>query len=572
MSGRAAPLAPALLAHLLRDFACAIGHDGTLHRGIAAAPGEATAGAFETALAAEALTHPALARTEPALAGALVECLRAMAAGGTLVRAIGKLPLVVVSDDPERLDIRTATHEFFGNLREGVLHQRMRDATGPGVKHGGAMIEFRLWGRAHCLDVEDAIVEARVDRAPGLVRLTQVSAIVAPGRFGGAPREVGRLSYTYEIRAASGWLGVTVRFEPAPGVAPRRLRLITACDGISDGESFTEAAVDGAPVPLAAGMVTLCEGTVAAVTLRQAGAAGLRLELRPAAGAVVNAKLSVRPDAAAHWLVLRHGPEGADAVTVAEERLLLDHEIADPRADQRGRALGRARGRGVALLAVARRLALAEDGLAPVPEAERAALRGFAATLLAELRATPALAALDAGFLVLAERALGEASSPARLLALERREALGDGLERGLYGTALDQAAAIMALAELGEAGAVARALAALGIVTAPVALGGRRGMAELPAIAGMSAEDAASLALLVRALACVARARGAGALVLDPTAAARATRLGSLYTGLLDARLRGDGDGLAVADSALGGPASGAGQAATLGALAGRG
>jgi hypothetical protein len=166
---------------------------------------------------------------------------------------------------------------------------------------------------------------------------------------------------------------------------------------------------------------------------------------------------------------------------------------------------------------------------------------------------------------VVAEEVLGEPPSRDRLLALEQRESLGGGLERGLYGTAADQAAAIMGLAALGEAAALTRALAALGVVSVAVELQGRRAMAELPAVAGIAAEDTLSLALLLRALVAVALARGAGTLALDASTAARAARLEALYTSLLEARLHGDGDG-------LGGPASGVGQAATLAALAGRG
>jgi len=571
---QAAPVAASLLAHLLRDFVCEVGWDGALLRGIADAPGGTAASAFETALAAEAMAQPALLRADPRLAGALTDCLLAMAAGGSLTRAIGRLPLVIASDDPEGLEIRTATHEFFGNLHKGVLHQRLRGGSGPGVQHGGAMIEFRLWGRQHCLDVEDAITEASIAREPGLVRLTQVSMIAAPGRFGGAPRPVGRLTYSYEIRAANASLGVTVRFDPAPGVAPDRLRLITACDAISDGGAFTKAEVDGNAIAISPGMVTLREGAVATLTLRQPSAFGLRLTLHPAEpGLVASAKLSVRADVAAHWLVLRHapGPERG-VVLVAEERLLLDHDLPGPLADQRDRDLGLACGRGIALLALARRLAHDRDGIAAMPEGDRTALQRFASALLEELRAAPALEALDAGFLVLAELALGEPPSADRLLGLERRAALGEGLEQGLYGTAPDQAAAIMALAALGQADAVTRALAALGIVSAPVELAGRHAMAELPALAGAPVGDALSLALLVRALAAVSLARGAGDLALAPATATRAVRLEALYAGLLDARLRGDGDGIAVADSALGGPASAAGQAAALGALAGRG
>ena len=560
---RTAPVAASLLAHLLRDFTREIGQDGALLRGIAAEAGDPAAAAFETALVAEALAHPALRREAPALAAALMACLVAMEDGGALPRGIGLPPLNIISDDPQRLDIRTATHAFSGNLRQGVLHQRLRATPGPGVQHGGAMIEFRLWGRAHCLDVEDAITEARVIRAPGLVRLEQVSAIAAPGRFGGAPRPVGRLAYIYEISAGSPWLRVTVRFDPAPGVAPQRLRLITACDGISDGTPFTLAEVEGAAVALAPGMVELHEGAVASVALRQHRAGGLRLELRPGApGAVVNAKLSVRPDGAAHWLVLRHTPDAGGTVT--EERLLLDRDTPDAAAIRRGWDCGHARGQGIALLAAARCLGMA--GVAG------AALSGFVARLLARLRAEPVLDALDAGFLVLAERALDEAPSLPRLLALERRAALADGLERGLYGDAPGQAAAIMALAELGEAIALARALAGLGVVSAPVTRDGQAAMAELPAVGGAPVADTLSLALLLRALGSVARARGGGQLTLDPATAARAARLEALYANLLALRLRGEGDGIAAADDALGGPASGAGQAAAMAAMAQRG
>ncbi len=559
---RAAPVAASLLAHLLRDFAREIGHDGALLHGIASKAADPAAATFETALVAEALAHPSLHHEASAFAAALMACLMAIEDGGTLPRGIGLPPLAIISDDPQRLDIRTATHAFSGNLRQGVLHQQLRDAAAPGVQHGGAMIEFRLWGRAHCLDVEDAITEARITRAPGLVRLEQVSAIAAPGRFGGAPRPVGRLTYIYEIDAGSPWLRVTVRFDPVPGVAPQRLRLITACDGISDGTPFSLAEVEGASVALAPGMVDLRAGAVASVALRQPGAGGLRLELRPGApGGVVYAKLSVRPDGAAHWLVLRHAPDAGGTVT--EARLLLDRDPPDAAAFRRGWDCGRARGQGVALLAAARWLGMAGGG--------NAALSGFVARLLARLRAEPALEALDAGFLVLAEHALGEAPSLPRLLALEQRTVLADGLERGLYGDAPGQAAAILALAELGEAEALAHALAGLGVVSAPVTLGGQTGMAELPAVGGAPVADTLSLALLLRALGAVARARGGGHLTLDPATAARAARLEALYAGMLALRLRGEGDGIVASDGALGGPASGAGQAAAMAAMAHR-
>ncbi|MES2710139.1 MAG: hypothetical protein V4653_01020, partial [Pseudomonadota bacterium] len=425
------------------------------------------------------------------------------------------------------------------------------------VQHGGAMIEFRLWRRSHCLDVEDAITEARITRAPGVVQLEQVSAIAAPGRFGGKPRAVGQLTYSYEISAGSPWLRVAVRFDAAPGVTPDRLRLITACDGISDGGSFTNAAVDGTAVALAPGMVVLRDGALGAVALWQPGAGGQRLELRAAApGSVVNAKLAVRPDGAAHWLVLRHTPDARG--TVSEDRLLLDCDPPDPAAVRRGWDYGRARGQGIALLAVAQCPGL--------PGAS-----AFQNRLLARLHAEPTLDALDAGFLVLAECALGEAPSLPRLLALEQRTALGDGLEIGLFGDAPCQAAVIMALAELGESAALARAIAALGVASAPVVREGRIGMAELPALSGAAVADTLSLALLVRALAAVARGRALGRLKLDAASAARAARLEVLYANLLSLRLHGAGDGIAATDCALGGPASGAGQAAAMAALAGR-
>lgn len=565
-----AGVARSLLLHLLRDFTPIVAIGGGLHRGISDRAGVAVAGALETALAAEALSQPLLAKQAPEIAEALFACLAAMSSGGVLARAVGALPMQLLSADPRALDLRTTTHQFHGDLHAGVLRQRLGGWAEKGLQHGGTMVEFQLAGRDHCIDVEDNVVEVRVEREPSRVRLHQVSEIAAPGRFGLRRRAVGLVTYTYEIAADTPWLDVEVAFEPRPGVVPQRLRLLTACDGLSDSRAYRSIRVEGREVAPVPGVMTLQAGPLQEVSVSQPGVGGQTLTLRPERPErVVNCKLTVREDQAAHWLLLRHDP-GA-ALRVREQRLLLDGPAA-PR--QRGRDFARARGRGIALHAAARWLRQRRRDDGQPGAAQQAALETLCADLREAMRREEGLPALEVGFLVQAELLLDLPPAEEALLALEQRERLNEALEQGCYGTPADQAAAILGLVAMGAVEALGRALIALRLGSHPVETDGRSAMAELAILRVAEGEhraaDAFSLVLLVRALRATTRARACGRIVLSPEVAARAARLERQYADLLVARLRVEGEGLAVADSPLGGRTAGAGQAAALGFAAG--
>ncbi|MBP0465753.1 hypothetical protein J5Y09_17630 [Roseomonas sp. PWR1] len=504
-----------------------------------------TPGGSRFDLAANAAAAEALAAFAPRDAeGALA----LIAAGqGPAPAALDRARLVVEDGAPRTLRIATPHHLFTGDLFRGELRQALHGDGAPFVLHGGNLAEFTLGGRRHCLDVEDAIVAAGVEATDDGVRLFHESILRGRGRFGPV-RDVARLRYAYEIRAATPALLLTVTLAPLLPIG--RVRATTACDAMSPAGAapFAAIAAGGAwrEVPAAENM-TMAEGPVGFYAVRQAGPASRAARLRVVPhGPVLSVKTSAAAAGQLHWLLARHAAgrlaPGA-TLTVTEERLLLrggDAPLAAPR------------GADAASRAPHGRLAAA---LARCGEGE-AARRHLAA--LAPEETAPA----ELGHALLAALALGDGPAPlaARLLALE-----ADGLflaPGGAPARIEDQATTLRALAllqmdaptpQLGAA--LARGLAALALTTLP---GPRDAIAAGPAIA----ETAEALALLLRALRAAQAARARGAFALDDAAARRLALLAEIAHRLLQARIRAEGDALLVE----GGPAA---QAAVLAALA---
>ncbi len=534
-----------LVRGLLRFCAPAPLEDG-MAMAFAETPGGLRFDLAANAAAAEALTAPA-----PAAASGAVALIEALAGGeGPAPAALDRARILVEDGAPRTLRIATPHHLFTGDLFRGELRQQLHGgADAPFVLHGGNLAEFTLGGRKHCLDVEEAIVAAGVEATEDGVLLFHESLLRGRGRFGAA-RDVARLRYAYEVRAATPALLLTVTLTPL--VTLGRVRVTTACDAMSpEGAApFAMVTADRAwrEVPGGAN-VTFAEGPVGAHAARQAGAPSraARLVVAPRGPApLLNVKTSAGEAGRLHWLLARHAAERLAAGTslvAAEERLLLGALDAPVPARRGADAASRApHGHLAAALARCGAMASARRHLAAVPHEE---------TAPAEL-----------GHALLAALALGEDPAPfaARLLAAEDA-----GLFRAPGGAPArfeDQATALRALACLlpvaatsEAAAAVARGLAARELRTLP---GARDAIGTGAAVA----ETAETLALLLRALRAAQAARARGAFTLGEAAARRLGLLAEIAHRLLQARIRAEGDALLVD----GGPTA---QAAVLAALA---
>lgn len=510
-----------------------------------------TPGGCRFDLAANAAAAEALAAAAPDAASGAVALIAALAGGdGAAPAALDRARILVEDGAPRTLRIVTPHHVFTGDLFRGGLRQQLRGgADAPFVLHGGNLAEFTLGGRKHCLDVEDAIVDAGVEATEDGVLLFHESLLRGRGRFG-APRDVARLRYAYEVRAATPALLLTVTLTPL--VPLGRVRVTTACDAMSPGGAapFAMVAADQAWREVSGGAnVTFAEGPAGSYAARQAGAPSraARLVVAPRGPApLLSVKTSAGEAGRLHWLLARHAaerlPVGARLVAT-EERLLLGGLDAPLRARRGADAASRApHGRLAAALARCGARAVARRHLAAMPAEE----------------AAPA----ELGHALLAALALGEAPEPfaARLLAAEDA-----GLFQAPGGAPArfeDQATALRAVACLLTVAASAPAAAALGRGLAALELRTLPGARDAIGAGAAVAETPETLALLLRALRAAQAARARGAFALDEAAARRLGLLAEIVHRLLQGRIRAEGDALLVD----GGPAA---QAAVLAALA---
>ncbi|MBR0674520.1 hypothetical protein, partial [Neoroseomonas soli] len=311
----------------------------------ATAPRGAVFDLAANAAAAEAIAHPLLGGAEGAL-----DLLLAVGAGGLAPRALGPARLTVEDESPRDFRVATPHHLFTGNLFRGEIRQHLHGQAGPpALLHGGNLVEFTFKGRRHCLDVEDAIVAAGIEPCEGGVRLFHESAVAGRGRFSrGAPQQVARLRYAYEIRADSPAVTVAISLTPLPGVTLDRVRVTTACDAMSPGDGVDYGTLllgEGAearrlPSPNGEN-VTVQDGPVPAFAVLQdrAPSRALSLRLRPLGPApLLSVKASGPAEGRLHWLLARYAAERLEpgaTLTAGEERILL-RGLSSPLAVPRG--------------------------------------------------------------------------------------------------------------------------------------------------------------------------------------------------------------------------------------------
>lgn len=534
------------------------------------------------AAAAEALAHPLLGGAEGA-----VDLLLSLVAAGRVPRSLGPARITVEDETPRSFRIATPHHRFEGNLLRGEIRQFLPGEDGPpALLHSGNLVEFTWRGRKHCLDVEESITTAAIEPTDHGVRLVHEGMVAGQGRFSrGAATDLARLRYAYEIRADSPAITLTVTLAPLPGVTLDRVRVTTACDGMSAGEGvdygtlvFGEGeAARRVPSPNGEN-VTLHEGPVVAYGARQDRAAprALSLTIRPCGPApLLSVKASGPAERRLHWLLTRYAAErlAAGATLEAREDRVLLRGLAAPLVAPRGAEASTA----APIAAVA--LALATHALL-APGERGAALRDGASRALIAFDAEGA-APTDLAQAMMAAEALHRITGEATLVP--RMEALAAALiaaqrDAGVFreagaarGSVADHATALLALARRqglaptdAQAEAIRRGVAAIGLATVdgPLDVLALRGQGNPPAAA---TED---LARLLRTLRAVQAARAARRLAMPEEEARRLAFLAETATTLLQARIRPEGDALVVAAGAPGTASSLAAQAAALAAL----
>jgi hypothetical protein len=505
---------------------------GRRYSAMAEAPGSRVHAAVASADTAELLLQPGLREAHAPLGDALLDFVMAMADAPDPVRSVvaaaGQAALL--QDDPRAVAVETPFHRFAGDLMRGELRQSLREGHAE-LRHTGNLVEFGIFPRRFCVDVEDGITAAEATREGDAVVLRHVSTIRATaGWLRARPVEAGTCELRYTLRGDSPVIRVVVRFTALRPLA--RLRVTTALDALTDsglgpaalrlkdGGAWRDAELPNAPGParLAAGQ------PVSKLVLGRREAGAPVAVLRPLDPArVMSVTGQSRGPGALHWLLLRHGPatlRAGESLEIAEDRLLA-HE-GDP-----GTAAADAAPCGAALQAVAAALLLDAGGAWPdrLPPERRAALQAFARRQAARIEAGAA-EATDLARAAVGADALRRAGEPdaaalqSRLLA--RLETLTDpatGLLRGAMRDLPAQALAVLALARAAAwPGAATAALAgALAPFEARPGEGLRFAGAPVDPV-----QDAEGLALLARAAGAAALAAEAGA-ALPPALAAQA-------------------------------------------------
>lgn len=507
-------------------------------RALAEAEGSAFFPAAANARAAELLLMPGVREGHEALGDAVLDFVMAMAEATPPAARAFAPGIEVTRHDPRDLEVLTPFFRFSGDLRQGALRQQARHWQGaaPALRHTGNLVEFRIGRHAACVDVEDNIADAAVERTAEGVVLTHAGTIRGmAGLFSPKEVEAGQVVHRYLIRPGSPVVTVEVRFTATRALS--QVRVTTALDAMED-----EGVVAGAARLLSGGAWRDLAAPAAPGRERWArdvpvahlalGAAGWpegapAVHLRPADPArVFSVVAQANRSGAVHWLLLRHGPvnlAAGETLTVREDRLLAAGDVAAVAGMMAGAAvpgldLDPRPSAGAALQAVATALLLDGTGgwRVRLPEERRAALAAFADRQAARLADSAPVEELAAGVVGAdaLRRLRGAAPDDALARLLPRlRAALASG-PGGLAARTLG-ALALARAATWPDGADAAPALAAVldGI------RGSAPGLAPQVTLDGTPVDalaEAEGVALLARAAGAVVLAAGAGA-PLDP-------------------------------------------------------
>lgn len=290
----------------------------------------------DNAKALEFLALPAVRNADPGLTDGVLDFVLAMSPDDLIWRRLSPPQLQAQRLDPRDFLVITALHRFEGDLSRGVVRQAVRFNDGRSriaAVHSGHLVEFRLGGRRHCVDVEDSITDYGLVRSGSGITLFHESTIRVPtGLLGGRPQPVATLRYAYEIRADSPVFRLQVTLRATAGITLTALRLTTASDEMSDSLRTCRIGTAGryaAPPLPPNGTAYVHRGPLDHLVLGETGSPGFAhaLHLRPLQPeSVVSLSITTREGGRPHWALLRYAlPELAAGAefAVAEDRLLL---------------------------------------------------------------------------------------------------------------------------------------------------------------------------------------------------------------------------------------------------------
>ena len=187
----------------------------------------------DNAKAAELLALPALYRQDSSLLDATIDFVLRLSEGPVIRRRCGPAEIAVDAADPCAFRVRTAFFNVTGDLSRGVVRQSVRFNDGrtmDAVHLTGNLVECRVGGRAHVLDVEDAITGFALTRDGDEVHLMHESLLHA--RCGPLRRRtpVATVRYEYAVSAHRAAIGLRVTLAALRGVILDDVVITTACD------------------------------------------------------------------------------------------------------------------------------------------------------------------------------------------------------------------------------------------------------------------------------------------------------------------------------------------------------
>jgi hypothetical protein len=181
----------------------------------------------DNAKVAELLCEPEIYDTDPTAADAAIDFVLRMSESAVIKRRCGTPEVRILSKDPAAFRVETAFFIVEGDLTRGVVRQALRSNDGRSVtaaQHTGNSVHFRYRGRNTDVDVEDSITEY------GLVHSEHSVVLWHASTLKGA---LGRLKYSYEVRADRPTVELTVELTAQPGVVLEETVVTTAFDQLS---------------------------------------------------------------------------------------------------------------------------------------------------------------------------------------------------------------------------------------------------------------------------------------------------------------------------------------------------
>ncbi|WP_149535402.1 hypothetical protein [Siccirubricoccus phaeus] len=290
----------------------------------------------DNAKALELLAQPAIRDADPGFTDQILDFVLGMSASDLIWRRLAEPQLQASQPAPQVFEVVNPFHRFWGDLSRGMVLQGGRFNDGrdrEAAAHTGNLVEFRLQGRTHCIDVEDSIAEHGMLRTPEAVVLFHESVLMAPNsRFNNRPERVGTLRYEYIIRADSPVIQLKVRLRAEAGVTLKAVRITTACDNLSERTRHCRigtAAGYVTPGLPAEGQAYIHTGPFRQLVLQEAGLGNYAhaLHIQPQQPeAVKTVSATVAGEGQLHWCLTRYAadsvPPGGE-FAISENRLLV---------------------------------------------------------------------------------------------------------------------------------------------------------------------------------------------------------------------------------------------------------